>query len=128
MVKAGAQLLGIRALMRDMGIGGRIHCKLVDKNLKILTDASAAKGVAQRLGLGQMRHIEVTTLWLQNKVRTGEILIEKVGGKCNLADALTKYPDGEMHRMHMTNSALRVLEGRHELAPAPTEDDMETLS
>ena len=80
MVKAGAQLLGIRALMRDMGIGGRIHCKLVDKNLKILTDASAAKGVAQRLGLGQMRHIEVTTLWLQDKVRTGEILIEKVGG------------------------------------------------
>ena len=76
MVKAGSQLLGIKAMMRDFGIvrEGR------PVRLKIVTDASAAKGISQRNGLGQVRHIEVNMLWLQDKVRSGDIAIEKVGG------------------------------------------------
>ena len=90
MVKTGSQLLGLRALIGDMGIdlhNSGIKCK-------IITDASAAKSISQRIGLGKVRHIEVNTLWLQDKVREGEIMVEKVGGKINIADALTKYPWG----------------------------------
>ena len=48
MVKTGSQLLGVKAMMRDFGIISdreRVKCKF-------LTDASAAKGISQRKGLG----------------------------------------------------------------------------
>ena len=79
------------------------------------------------MGLGQVRHIEVTTLWLQDKVRTGEIMIEKVGGKINIADALTKFCDTESQHVHVTGVSSRYVEGRHELAPATIEDELEIL-
>ena len=59
LVKMRSQLLGTRAMLQDLGITIK---------LKILTDASAAQGIAARRGLGQVRHIEVSTLWLQDQV------------------------------------------------------------
>jgi hypothetical protein len=38
--------------------------------VRLKTDASAAKGIASRNGLGKARHIEVTQLRLQEKVRS----------------------------------------------------------
>ena len=32
-------------------------------------DAAAAIGVAQRVGLGKLRHLETQSLWLQESVR-----------------------------------------------------------
>ena len=48
--------------------------------LELLTDASAAKGMAGRIGAGKVRHIEVSQLWLQDKVSRGELRVRKVGG------------------------------------------------
>ena len=60
MVKAASVAIGIRSMLMDLGVDeGRIILK---------TDASAALGVAQRLGIGKVRHIEVNQLWLQEKV------------------------------------------------------------
>ncbi len=41
-----------------------------------------------RSGLGKVRHIE---LWLQEAIAKGRVSVEKVPGKGNLADALTKH-------------------------------------
>ena len=108
MVKTGSQALGMKAMLRDVGI---------DVKIKICTDASAAKGMAARRGLGQVRHIEVHQLWLQEKVNKGQIQIEKVPGKKNIADVLTKHTAGEDHRMHIEETGLERRKGRHELAP-----------
>ena len=62
----------------------------VKVKIKISTDASAAKGITARRGAGKIRHIEVSHLWVQDKVRKGEIIIAKIDTKDNLADALTK--------------------------------------
>ena len=86
MVKGGSMGLGLKALMGDLGLGTKI---------RIRTDASAAKGIATRKGLGKVRHIEVNQLWLQDRVATGEIEIMKVKGEVNLADALTKHVEGD---------------------------------
>ena len=75
MVKAGSQGLGMRSMMNDVGISS---------NVKIITDATAARGMAQRKGLGAVRHVEVHQLWIQEKVQSKEICVEKVGGKSNL--------------------------------------------
>ncbi len=68
-------------MMEDLSVTG--------KRLRIKTDASVAKSLAARRGLGGMRHIERNQLWLQEKVNNGQLEIEKVKGEINRADALT---------------------------------------
>jgi hypothetical protein len=89
----------------------------VEVKIKILEDSSAAKGIAERTGLGKVRHIEVNQLWIQEKVRDGKIQLVKVEGTENLADALTKYVDSDMLEKHIKGSECEVVEGRHELMP-----------
>ena len=109
MVKGGSQALGIRSMLKDLGIR-RIR-------ITLKADATAAKGIAGRRGLGQVRHIEVNQLWLQDKVSQGDIVIHKVKGTENLADALTKYVLAGDLNFHIENSGIREEYGRHELAP-----------
>ena len=99
--------------MRDMATQGEI---------KLVTDASAAKGIAARRGLGQVRHIETNQLWLQQKVHNGEIIVEKCSGNINIADSMTKHVNGESHKMHVERTAIEFREGRHELAPKVSEE------
>ena len=46
-----------------------------------------------------------------------EIVIEKVGGKQNIADALTKPVDQKDLEIHVTGISLEVRHGRHGEAP-----------
>ena len=114
-VKAGSQALGLRAMAKDFGI---------DLKIKIITDATAAQGISLRRGLGQVRHIETNTLWIQDRVRRGDIEIEKIGGKDNISDAMTKEAGSESLGVHMRGCNLFIVSGRHELAP---EVDKENL-
>ena len=86
--------------------------------IKLLTDASAAKGIASRKGLGKVRHIEVNQLWLQDKVASGDMELVEVSGNENLADALTKHVPSEELRKHISGTGLFNELGRHELMPA----------
>ena len=71
----------------------------------IKCDASAAIGIVHRKGLGKVRHIDVTQLWLQQKVATGIIMTKKVGTGENTSDALTKHlPHSEIVK-HMTGTS-----------------------
>ena len=90
-VKGGSQGLGAKGIIGDLG---------VMFGLVIHTAASAARGIALRKGLGKVRHIEVSQLWIQNRVSRGDIRIEKVSTSDNVAVSLTKHVD-------------RVLIGRH---------------
>ena len=103
--------LGIRALMMDL--------EMADETTKltIKTDASAAKGISSREGLGKVRHLEVSQLWLQEKVNNRDIMVERVKGEDNKADALTKYVGGESIQIHMEQVNAKVESGRHELMP-----------
>ena len=81
-VKASSIGLGCRALLHDLHVRFKVH---------VHTDAEAAKGIASRTGLGRTRHIEVHYLWVQEKVRNGEVILHKVKGTVNPADLFTKY-------------------------------------
>ena len=84
--RGASPAIGIRSMLYDMG---------VDTDIEINTDASAAKRIASRKGVGRVRHIEVHQLWVQEKVSKGEIVINKVRGEDNIADILTKFVDRE---------------------------------
>ena len=60
MVKGASLALGIRSMLSDLA---------VNLTIRLRTDATAAKGIAARRGLGKVRHIEVNQLWLQDKVQ-----------------------------------------------------------
>ena len=88
-------------MLQEIGIKTSLVCKI---------DASAAQGIALRRGLGRVKHIEVTQLWLQDKVAEGKIKIKKVGTKENLSDALTKgLPAGDI-MWHMESTKQFVCE------------------
>ena len=80
MVRGASIGIGIIGLMQDLGMRFRVRTN---------TDSSAALGISKRRGLGKVRHIELTQLWIQDKVSSGEIEVSKVKGEANRADTLT---------------------------------------
>ena len=88
-VKAASQGIGLKSLCSDF-----------DRkvSLEIVTDASAARSIANRQGLGKLRHIDTHFLWVQERVRRGDFIVSKAWGKENPADLLTKFLDGESMR------------------------------
>ena len=108
MVKGASVALGIKSMLKDLG---------VDVRIRLRTDASAAQGIAKRRGLGKIRHIEVAQLWLQEKVNNGDIEVMKVKGEGNLADALTKGVDASIMQCHISGTHAQVSNERHPLAP-----------
>ena len=109
MVKGASVGLGMQSVLRDFEISVKLTLK---------SDASAAIAIASRRGLGTVRHIEVCQLWLQEKVRSGEVKVVKVGTDENVADSLTKYVSSEILKKHMRETSQLAREGRHWLAPA----------
>lgn len=85
MADGASRGLGLRAAMDEMGVKTRLSL------VQLFTDSSVAKSFVSTRGLGKMRHLEVKLLWLQECVRRGKLLVGKVSGSANVADALTKY-------------------------------------
>ena len=59
-VKATSVGLGLKSMLADMNVDVKVH---------VLSDATAAIGIANRLGLGQVRHMAVHYLWVQERER-----------------------------------------------------------
>ena len=58
----------------------------------LYVDASAAIGVAQRTGLGKIRHLETGSLWLQEAVKKKQVGIAKVKGTLFLVREMKGIP------------------------------------
>ena len=57
----------------------------------VLVDASAAKGIAARRGVGRIRHLDAGSLWVQKHVTDKRLLLSKVAGTINPANLGTKH-------------------------------------
>ena len=78
----------------------------------MLSDASAAIGIVQRSGLGKVRHLAIAGLWVQQRVRRGELLVGKIPGERNPADLMTKSLDRK--RMEALQDIMGVKQGGEE--------------
>ena len=107
-VRAAAQGLGLKSMLGDFG---------VSVTVRVHTDASAARGIAVRKGLGKVRQIEVSQLWIQDAVARGEISINKVRTDENLAYLFTKHVDRKILDRHSWNLGLRTEADRHAISP-----------
>jgi len=81
-VRTASRSLGLIEMARCMGliVKGRLHI-----------DSTATKGIAQRRGVGKIRHLATQTLWLQEIVQRKGVDIYKVAGGENPADLGTKH-------------------------------------
>ena len=105
--------IGVREISADLGMNMQIVIK---------TDASAANGINNRIGLGKFRHLETNLLWIQERVASSEIIVERVPAITNIADALAKHVDGSDLVTHIEwiNAVLK--QGRHEIMPNLADD------
>ena len=85
--------------------------------LRLYTHSTAAKGIANRVGLGKTRHIAVHLLWIQQHLRDHVFELVKVAGTENPADVFTKYVSAEWNQWCMETWNGKFLEGRSEAAP-----------
>ena len=106
--KGAANAIGLRSVARDSGIALK---------LDVRSDATAALGIARRLGIGKIRHLDTSLLWIQQKLKDGDLTVAKVLGTDNPADCLTKHLDRATLAKHLLALGLEYQEGRAELAP-----------
>ena len=78
--KLAAEVLGVRTMCRDWEMSHMTEAS------RLLTDASAALSIAKREGAGKLRHINVRSLWSQQKAVRQELAYEKISGKLNPAE------------------------------------------
>ena len=108
MVMASAEALAIVGYAADLGM--QLGCE-------ILADSSAALGIAQRAGVGKVRHLRTQGLWVQEVRASGRVNYKKVLGTKNPADLLTKHLAGEVIDKHVEAIGQEFRGGRAEAAP-----------
>ena len=78
--KGAANGIGLRSVGRDLGIS---------LSLRVRSDATAALGISRRLGIGKIRHLDTSLLWIQQKIRYKDLSVDKVLGADNPAEPST---------------------------------------
>ena len=114
-----AQALGLQSTARDLGMTWEIN---------MYTDATAAIGIARRRGMGRIRHLDVTDLWIREKFNSKLSYLHKVIGTDNPADIFTKYTDRAILNMALAKMNMHFIDGRSDVAPAAmgTSQNVET--
>ena len=117
LVKCSAELLGVRSMVKDwrLELAGTVYA-----------DSTAALAIANRKGAGKLRHIHISSLWVQDEQDRGDIEYQKVLGAESPADLMTKYlarekMDGLMAKMSQVRLEGRAASGLElQGAPSPT--------
>ena len=107
-VKSASVSLGLKAMMNDLGAD-------LKTPIRLYVASTACLGAAGRRGAGRIRHIATSTLWLQNAVGEGRIVLAKVAGTENPADLGTKVLSGTVLTRLLKRCGLVHLEGQSEL-------------
>ena len=82
-VRGWCEGLGINTLLRDLGED--------QVKLKMHIDATAARGIIERKGLGRVRHVRTDILWLQEQEARKVLPLHKVLGTEDMSDLTTKH-------------------------------------
>ena len=103
MGKCTAECMGVRAMMRDWGR---------EMSGLLFADSTAALAIAKRKGAGKLRHIHVSSLWIQDVQDREETEFRKILGTENPADLMTKYLSRDKIDACLAKIDQRMREGR----------------
>ena len=91
-------------------------------------DATAAIGVAQRVGLDKLRHLDTQSLWLQEAVRDKRVGLSEVHGPVKPAALMTKHVDHATQVRLLSLMGVEARMGRADRAPETGEVDEQVCS
>ena len=102
-IKASAETIGVAQMAGGLGrqVEGEVY-----------VDSSAALGVVNRKGNGELRHIRVGHLWIQQTAEDEILAYRKVHGKNNPADVCTKYVTQKVMDDALIKVEMEIREGR----------------
>lgn len=106
-VKSACFGLGFRTLLQDWA---------VDVTIQMMVDATAGKGIAERRGVGKVRHLHASLLWVQKVVENRELAIRKIPRSQNVADLGTHFVDTATMWTHLRNLGFERREGQSQIA------------
>ena len=89
--------LALRNISAEMGL---------DAELELLTDSSAAKGIVMRNGAGRVKHLDIKSLWIQEREARGDLRVKKVPRLANWSDLLTHHWSEQEGRRHLDGMAV----------------------
>ena len=107
-MRGTAEAKGMKTLLADLDM---------DVDLEVMSDATAAIGITNRLGLGKVRHLAVCDLWVQQTARNREVKYLRVDGSSNPSDILTKPVPQEVMHKHLIGISVHIKGGRAASAP-----------
>lgn len=70
--------------------------------LKLKTDSSAARGIVQRSGCGKVKHLDVKTLWIQEREGCGDLTTVKIPRLQNISDFMTHHWSDAEATLHLS--------------------------
>ncbi|CAE6937842.1 unnamed protein product [Symbiodinium natans] len=111
MLKGCSQAMGLRSLFADIG---------VEVGIRLCTDSSAGKALAEKKGLGRAKHLETQYLWLQDRVANKDVKVFKICTDVNRADMFTKHLHEARASALLSAMNCRFSTGNHSLALAVT--------
>ena len=100
--KLAMETLGIRSMWEEWQLSRSTQAS------ELYADASAALSIAKRQGAGKMRHINVKSLWPQEKALQAILKYKKVKGEEIPADGLTKHVKQELAQKYLVIEGLKV--------------------
>ena len=95
--KGSIEGIGLKSLMLELGMVAKLN---------LFVDAKATIAALYRRGVGQLRHVQVQDLWLQDQIRDKVLELNKVPGFFNLSDILTKYVEAGVLQRHVPGLGL----------------------
>jgi hypothetical protein len=78
-VQEGVFVKGIAEFLFEKKFGMRLWC-----------DSSSARQLAKKKGPGKIRHLDLRTLFIQDYVESGQLVLKPISGEKNPSDILTK--------------------------------------
>ena len=113
MVLCASEAIGLANTIRELGHQAQI---------RVWTDAAAARGLALRSGSGTIKHMETKYFWLQKKEKNQELRVEKIRGTASPTDLMTKHLDGKRLVTMCKRLSIKRVDGRPSSAAKLTID------
>jgi bacterioferritin-associated ferredoxin len=81
--------------------------------LEVYSDSTAGISAQSRLGMGKMKHVQLRNLFVQDKVRAGDMRLLKVGTDDNVSDIGTKPVDQKTLEKHLVSIGMAPTAEQH---------------
>ena len=107
-LKGATEGLGTVTLFEDIGMDAL--------KLWLHMDASAAMGIIERKGIGELIHVEVDVLWLQQQQARELLPITKIDGKKNMSNMMSKKNACQKMAIHFEMMNMNFKDGRAGIA------------